>query len=91
MNLYYFVSDLLGDVLHHLELSTTGVDLVDGAGLNLVDELAEDSAVLEDILEGLTGGELGAEDGFDPFLDFLLLLRAALGSELLEDRQNSVC
>lgn len=57
---------LLGDVLHHLELSSRGVDLVDGAGLDLVDELAENGAVLEDILEDLTGGELSSEDLLDP-------------------------
>lgn len=79
---------LLGDVLHHLELSSRGVDLVDGAGLDLVDELAENGAVLEDILEDLTGGELSSEDLLDPWLSFLLLFRAALGSELKVQKNN---
>lgn len=72
----------VGNVLHHLELSTRGVDLVDGARLQLVDELAEDCAVLEDIFERVARGELGTEDGLDPLLDLLLLVRVALGSEL---------
>lgn len=74
---------LLSDVFHHLELSTRGVDLVNGAGLDLVDKLAEDGAVLEYIFKDLAGRELGSEDALDPGLCFLLLFRVALGSELM--------
>lgn len=74
--------NLLGDVLHHLELSTRGVDLGNGARLQLVDELAEDGSVLDDIFVSLTRGELGTKDCFNPFLGLLLLLRVALGSQL---------
>lgn len=70
--------DLLGNVLHHLELSTRGVDLADGAGLDLVDELAEDGSIPNDILESFVRREFGAKDGFDPLLSFLLLLGATL-------------
>lgn len=79
---------LLGDVLHHLELSSRCVYLADGARLDLVDQLAQDGAVLEDIFKSLAGGELGAEDLFDPTLGFLLLFRVTLGSELME--QNNI-
>lgn len=76
--------NLLGDVLHHLELTTRGVDLGDGSGLQLVNKLAKDGPVLEHLLEGFFRRELGAEDGLNPFLGFLLLLGVALGSELLK-------
>lgn len=79
---------LLGDVLHHLELSAGGVDFVHGAWLQFVDELAEDGPVLKDILEGLTGGELGAQDGLNPALAFLLTFGVTLGSELIEKTDN---
>lgn len=80
----YYGDDLLGNVLHHLELSTRGVDLADGARLELVDELAEDSAVPDDILVGLVRRELSTKDGFDPLLSFLLLLRITLGGQLMD-------
>lgn len=57
---------LLGNVLHHFELSARGVDLVDGARLYFVDELAKHRAVLEDIFKLFTRGELSAEDSLHP-------------------------
>lgn len=75
--------NLLCDVLHHLELTARGVNLGYGAGLQLVNKLAKDGSVLEHFFEGFFSGEFGTEDGFNPFLGFLLLFGIALGSELL--------
>jgi hypothetical protein len=73
------------DVLHHLELSAGGVDLGDGAGGELVDQLAEDGAVADHIFVELSRGELGAEDGLDPLLRLPVLVGVALGGDLGAD------
>lgn len=85
---YSGVLYLLGNVLHHLELPARCVDFVHGAGLQFIDELAKDGAVLKDILESFTGRELGAQDGLDPALAFLLTFGVTLGCELMEQTDN---
>lgn len=79
---YKKIKHLLGDVFHHFELSSGCVDLGDGARLQFVHELAKHGTILNDIFEGLLGGELSTKYTLDPFFGFILLFRVALGSEL---------
>lgn len=71
------------DVLHHLELAAGRVDLGHGAGLDDIDQAAQHLAVLEHIVVGLAGGELGADDGLDPGLGLLVLHGVAFTGDLL--------
>ena len=64
------------DVLHELEVGSLGLDLVHGSGCDLVDEVAEDDAVAEDVLVGGVG-QLLAGDGLDPLQHLLLLVLVA--------------
>lgn len=73
------------DVLHHLELATGRVDLGNGTGLDGVDQIAQNLTVLEHIVVGLAGGELGSNDGLDPGLGFLILSGITFASDLLRN------
>lgn len=53
------------DVFHELELASRGVDLWHRAWQQFLNELAQNDAVPEQILEA-TGRQLLAEDGLDP-------------------------
>ena len=64
--------DEVRDVLHLLEREPRRVDLLHGAGLDRVDELAEQGAVLERRRE-VTLGKRFAGDGLDPALRRCLL------------------
>lgn len=73
------------DVLHALEGHFAVVDLLDGAGLQGVGQLAQDDAILEHLEEvvgvaGCVNGLLG--DGLDPLEALLGQLLAVLGVNL---------
>lgn len=72
------------DVLHLLELTAGGVDLGDAAGHELVHEVAEDNAILENIFDG-SSGKLLAKDIAHPGKDVTLELGITLASELVGD------
>lgn len=74
----------LVDVFHHLELSTGGVDLGNGAWLEFVHQSAENRAVAENLLEGALGEAL-AEDGFDPAENLSLELLITLTGNFVGD------
>uniref|UniRef100_A0A1D2AJU0 Muscle specific protein 20 like n=1 Tax=Ornithodoros brasiliensis TaxID=888526 RepID=A0A1D2AJU0_ORNBR len=71
-----------GDVLHELELATTGVDLGNAAGHQLVHELAEDGAVAENISE-VSLGQLDTQNGGHPLEELSLHLGIALAGDLV--------
>lgn len=73
---------LLVNVLHHFELSTGCVDLGNGSWGKLVDELAENSSIANNIFIEFTRWELGAKYGFDPFLGFSVLFGVSLSGDL---------
>lgn len=67
------------DVLHQLEVGALRLDLLDRTGLELVHQVAEDDAVLEDVLEFAARNRF-AQDGEDPVEDLLFhFLVAGLG------------
>lgn len=70
------------DILHHLELSAGSIDLWYGSSRNFVHHMAQDLTILEHFFEGLTRRKLLANDRFDPFLCFPLLLGVAFPRNL---------
>lgn len=64
------------NVLHELETAAARLDLVDRAGRDLVDQLAQDDAVAQQVLVRLAG-QLLAQHGSDPVDNLLLLFLAA--------------
>lgn len=71
-------------------LSSVLVDLGNGVGHQFVDQLAQHGSVLEDILVGDTGGELGSKDGLNPLLGLGILYGIALASELRVTHQEMI-
>lgn len=57
------------DVLHELEVGSLRLDLLDGSRSQFVDQVAEDNAVSEDVLE-VPGGDWFANAGENPVKDF---------------------
>uniref|UniRef100_A0A1B0GP64 Uncharacterized protein n=1 Tax=Phlebotomus papatasi TaxID=29031 RepID=A0A1B0GP64_PHLPP len=76
------------DVFHHFELSTRFVDLWYRSGLEFVHEAAEDCAILEDILIETASWEFGTQQGFNPFLSFLVLDGITLSGNLIAPHRD---
>lgn len=70
------------DILHHLELTAGGVDLGNGAWLQLVHQSAQDGTIAEHLLEGARLQTL-AEHGLDPAEHLSLKLGITLASDLV--------
>lgn len=64
------------DVLHELEVGSLLLDLLNRSGLQFVDQVAEDDAVLQDVVEFAVRDGL-AEAAEDPFEDFLFQILVA--------------
>jgi hypothetical protein len=64
------------DVFHQFETPAARLNLVDRARRDFVDQLAQNDAVAQDVLVRLAGQFL-AQNGLDPFDDFLFLFFAA--------------
>ncbi len=64
------------DVFHQFETAAARLNLVDRARRDFVDQFAQDDPVAEDVLVRLAGQFL-AQNGLDPFDDFLFLFFAA--------------
>lgn len=67
-------------------MSAGTVDFGYGTGGQLVDELAENLSVSNDIFIELTGGEFFSCYSLNPFLSFLVLLGVAFGSNLSTEK-----
>lgn len=70
VNLYRMNQPL--NVFHKLEVGSSLLDLLDGARGQLVDELAQDDAIFQDVLVRAVGEGLAGHLG-DPLQHFLLL------------------
>lgn len=72
----------LVDVFHHLELSTRSIDFRYRSWCQFIDKLTQYSTIPDNIFVEFTRWKFRPQNGFNPFLGFLILLRVAFGGNL---------
>lgn len=77
-----FTQSLLVDVFHHFEISTRCVDFVHATRFDFVDQFTENDSIPKVVFVCDTSWEFPAQNGFDPFLSFFVLLRVAFAGDL---------
>jgi hypothetical protein len=80
---------LLTEVVHHLIIAARSVYSGDEAGLQLVDQLAEDDAIPQDVLVRYSRWEALPHNGLDPCLGLCFLFRLALSCNLRTEQECS--